>query len=459
MAKRGHTSEGKTFCSECGSGIDVASSRCEHCEAALTEDFQAVICPYCTTIVPVGSGTCVNCGLKIASEKEKRSKEDEEFLSRLLDWGKNLEAKRVQEDKVETEKATNVFKDLVGAMAPTPMQEETLKEIKKSAEERAEFDKREESILRIAEPLKKALDLRKASLNDLETRIKNLQAELKDLSPEDLDSEKKRANIEAQMNEIIEERNTIQSLEENISNIDSTYRQLLRQHSTEMKEKEETLNTRLAAFKKEMERREKEKERLKVREEFLEKKEKELEARINFFREREKSLKETEDGLRKEIEDLKAEKTGVSELKEPVAGITTLAGKWVIDEEELSNVLKKSKKLRDDWFEEQKKIQESISKGEPAAEVVRESEERLESRELELQARIDELENKLAETVSEEKNLRREEKSAALDVKRFKKVLKMLDDLLENLPDEVVEKFAKSKDYREYDELMQELGL
>ena len=47
----------------------------------------------------------------------------------------------------------------------------------------------------------------------------------------------------------------------------------------------------------------------------------------------------------------------------------------------------------------------------------------------------------------------------ATDMKRLKKVLKVLDDLLENLPDDVIEKFAKSKDYKEYDELMQELGL
>jgi hypothetical protein len=41
----------------------------------------------------------------------------------------------------------------------------------------------------------------------------------------------------------------------------------------------------------------------------------------------------------------------------------------------------------------------------------------------------------------------------------LKKVLKILDDLLENLPDHVIEKFAKSEGYKEYDELMQELGL
>ncbi|MFO7619339.1 MAG: zinc ribbon domain-containing protein, partial [Thermoplasmata archaeon] len=165
MAKRGHTSEGKTYCSECGSGIEASSNKCEHCDEALTEDFQAMICPYCTTVIPMDSSACTNCGLKFVSEKSGRNKEDEEFLSKLLQWGKNLEAKRQHEDKVETETATNVFKDVVGVITPTPFQEETLREIKKSAEEREQFEKREESILQMAEPLKKALDLRKKSLD------------------------------------------------------------------------------------------------------------------------------------------------------------------------------------------------------------------------------------------------------------------------------------------------------
>ena len=459
MARRGHTSEGKTFCSECGSGIEIRAQSCEHCNETLIDDFQALVCPYCTKVVSSDSVNCTSCGLKLSSEKQKRNKEDEEFLSRLLEWGKNLEAKRIHEDKVETETATNIFKDVLGAATPTPMQEETLRQITKSAEEKAEFEKREESILVIAEPLRKALDLRKRSLDDLESRFKELQSELLNLSPEDLESDKKRGEIESQLNGIIKERTTINSLEENISNMDSAYRQLLKQHSTEIKEKEEALKTRLDAFKKEMERREKEKERLKFREDFLAKKEMELQERIDFFKQREESLKRTEEEMKREIAELRAEKEGVSELKEPASAMISASGKWVVDGEELANIMKKSKKVRDDWFEEQRKIQDGISRGETEPELMGESEARLAAREKELQSQIDALERKLAETVSEENTLRREEKSAELDISRLKKVLKILDDLLENLPDHVIEKFAKSEGYKEYDELMQELGL
>jgi chromosome segregation ATPase len=459
MARRGHTSDGKIFCSGCGSTTESDMPKCEHCSEVLDDDFKAMICPYCTTVVGADSNNCTNCGLKFTSEKDNRSKEDELFLSRLLEWGKNLEAKRVQEDKMETQKATDIFKDVVGAIAPTPFQEETLKQIQISAEERDEFEKREDSILKMAEPLKKALDLRKQSLDGLEMKFRSLQDELRNLSEEDLDSDRKRSDIERQLAEITVERSSIQRIEENINNMDSAYRQLLKQHSAEIKEKEEALNTRLKAFKGEMERREKEKERLKTRDEFLENKEKELVARIDSLRERESSLKKTEDKMKEQIASLQAEKHGVDELKGPAAGLIVARGKWVVDEEELAGVLKKSKKVREDWLEEQKKIQDSISKGETVEQAAGESTERLDKREQELQMRIGELEKQLAKTISEEKSIQKEETDIISDINKLKKVLKVLDDLLENLPDDIVQRFAKSRDYREYEELMEELGL
>lgn len=459
MARRGHTKDGKVHCSGCGSVTESGMTMCEQCGEALESDFQAMVCPYCATVVESDSGNCSSCGLKFVTEKESRTKEDDEFLSKLLEWGKKLEAKRIEEDKRETEKATSILKDVMGVAAATPLQEETIMGIKKSAEEREEFERREDSIQKMAEPLRKALDLRKQSLDELENKYKSLQEELRNLSEEDLDSEKKRSNLERQLAEITVERHSIQRLEENIGNMDQAYRQLLKKHSAEIKEKEENLNTRLKAFKAEMERREKEKERLRAREEFLEKKEKELTARIESLRQREGSLKSTEDRMKEEIVALETERKGLGDMKAPVAGMKVAKGKWIVDMEELAGVLRKSKKLRDDWLEEQRKIQESISFGESAEQAAAESGQRLSEREAALKERMEELERKLAETKSEEKSIRAEEKDVISDMNRLKKVLKVLDDLLENLPDDIVAKFAKSKDYREYEELMDELGL
>ena len=461
MARRGHTEEGKVFCSECGSIIDKEANKCEHCAEPLEADFDAVVCPYCATVLDSGSENCTNCGLRFKKEAKSggRSKEDEEFLTRLLDWGRNLEQKRAMEDKEETEKATEVFKDIVGSTISTPMQEETLKEIKKSAEEREEFEKREESINQMAIPLKKALDLRKKALDNLERAMGPLKEELESLDPNDTEYDLKRSEIERSMAEIIVERSAIQGLEENISNMDAAYRQLLKQHSVEIKEKEETLNSRLKAFKGEMERRDKEKEKLKHREQILADREKELVDRIDSLKNREISLQNTEEKLKQEIESLKEQKGGVEELKKSAGDLIVAKGKWLVDEKEIKNILKKSKKVRETWLQEQASIQESISSGEGEQQITQESQERLDTREKELQDKIDRLEEKLASVVSEEKLVKAEEKALAMDGERIKKVLKVLDDLLEHLPEEIVEKFAKSDDYKHYDELMEELGL
>ncbi len=461
MAKRGHTEEGKVFCSECGSVIDKEADKCEHCTEPLESDFEAVVCPYCATVLDSVSENCTNCGLRFKKEAKSggRSKEDEEFLSRLLDWGRNLEQKRAIEDKEETEKATEVFKDIVGSTISTPMQEETLREIKKSAEERAEFDKREESINQMATPLKKALDLRMKALDNLEKAIGPLNEELEQLDPNDTEVDLKRSEIERRMAEIMVERSAIQGLEDNIANMDTAYRQLLKQHSAEIKEKEENLNSRLTAFKGEMERREKEKEKLKHREQILADREKELVDRIDSLKEREISLKNTEEKLKQEIKSLKEEKGDVEGLKKPAGELIVAKGKWLVDEKEIKNILKKSKKVRETWLEEQASIQESISSGEDGQQINQESQERLDAREKELQDKIDRLEEKLAGIVSEEKLLEAEGKALAVDGERLKKVLKVLDDLLEHLPEEIIEKFAKSDDYKHYDALMEELGL
>ena len=71
----------------------------------------------------------------------------------------------------------------------------------------------------MATPLRKALDLRKKALNNLERDIKPLRDELENIDPSDIEADKKRSEIERQMAEIMVERGAIRGLEENIANI------------------------------------------------------------------------------------------------------------------------------------------------------------------------------------------------------------------------------------------------
>ena len=77
----------------------------------------------------------------------------------------------------------------------------------------------------------------------------------------------------------------------------------------------------------------------------------------------------------------------------------------------------------------------------------------------ELEKKINSLEKKLAKTKTADKKLVKEEVRLVADEKKLKKVLKVLDDLLGQLPDEIIEKFVQSKDFKLYEALMDELGL
>ena len=181
--------------------------------------------------------------------------------------------------------------------------------------------------------------------------------------------------------------------------------------------------------------------------------------RIQSLKDRENSLKITEDQLRDQIKALEEEKDGLGDLKESTSRSSIVKGKWLVDEKELRSILKKSKSVRKTWLSEQRMLQEALAGGESVEEAEEESMVRFDKKEKELQKKIRTLENKLTKLEAEDKEVQEKEKELIADERDLKKVLKVLDELLEHLPDDVVEKFARSKDYKLYDKLMEDLGL
>lgn len=472
MGQRGHTDDGDIICSACGGIIDGTTSVCILCEEPLDGDFKAMVCPYCSTVLEKGVPECSNCGLKFKAERKvnTRSQEDEEFLSRLLEWGKKKMAEETpstsREDIEEEATATDTFKVLLGTPARTSFEEDNIRELQKEAEEMSEFEKREESILKLARPLQAALKSRRESLNRAEKEIAQIRKELEGMNGSgDPETLTKRSELERRMSEISVERDEIRSLEENINNMDQTYRRLLETHQQELVEKEQNLQARLDAFKKERERRDKQVERMKVREEILKKKEKELEVRINSLKSREASLRKTEDEMKKTIAALQEEKAALemmktAETREIDEGRHVIPdGMWLISEDELRGIMKKNKKIREEWLETQNEIQGEIAGGMAVEDVKAKLEEDFARKEIELTEKISALEKKLAEVTAEEKEISREADTLSGMEEDIKKVLSVVDDLLGNLPEELIEKFANSDDFKIYEKVMDELEL
>jgi hypothetical protein len=187
MALRAHVKDGKIVCSGCAALLEPESSACPQCSESMEGDLEAMVCPYCSAVLKRFSSECSHCGLRFKAMKKptvEKSTEDEEFLKRLLEWGKKMQTKdeETDEDVVEKEQAQTIIKTVLGSKEPTSMQKETIIQIEKTAMERKDLEVREESILTIAEPLEAALRARHASIQEAEAELVEISRELEDLN-------------------------------------------------------------------------------------------------------------------------------------------------------------------------------------------------------------------------------------------------------------------------------------
>ncbi len=465
MAKKGRTHEGNVHCSECGSIIEAGATTCEHCGEALGEEFQAVICPYCGTVLKYDSKECFNCGLKFQTTRDincPRSEEDEEFLSRLLQWGKTQKVPDApsEKDRKEEDDATDIFKTVLGTQEATPIVEESIREIQKTAQEVSDFEKREESILKLATPLQTLLKARRRSLDAAEKEIQKINKELDSMNgSSDPEAVSKKAELEMRMSEISVERDEIRRLEDNIHNMDVTYRNLLQTHKEELIEKEKKFKVRLDSFKSEMTRRDQEKERMMAREKFLKKKEEELTARIESLKDREKGLRKAEEEMRKTITSLQEERDGLAEIREQAQKMIIGEGMWMVAEDEIRSIMKKTKKVRADWLKSQDMVQKELLSGKRTEDIEKKVDADFAEREAELNSRIACLETELARTKGQELILSDEEKKLVGIHEDLKKVLMEVDDLLGHLPEDKIDEFASSEKFKLYEKVMDKLGL
>ncbi|MBI5000213.1 MAG: hypothetical protein HZB92_01605 [Euryarchaeota archaeon] len=463
MAHRARMKDGRVQCSSCSAAIEPAASSCNDCGTSFEGDMDGMVCPYCSVILRRFSTECSNCGLRFKAVKPKATippalQEDEEFLKKLLEWGKQLRKDEpdTEEDVKESENAVAVFKEVTGIEQPTEVQRERLKSIEEGVREWQEFEKREESILMLAEPLEAALKSRRTSLLEAEKDLEELGKEYEALNAkQDPSVLKKRARIEKQIDQITREKEEIERLEKNLIELDDTYKSLLARHRHELEDKERDLQERVAAFETELGRRERERQRLEKKEALLAEREKGLEARIASIQDREREIDARERELKEQIGDLRNQKEAVIAGDSQVYEDAAKEGRWVVSPGDVEETMKKSKKAREEWLEEQRRVQQELMGLHKDAKVPAKQLSREATQEVgKLEQRIAELEAQLHRAETERASLAKEERDLLSVDEDVRKVLKVLDDLLANLPDELIDKFAKSPEFRLYEKVM-----
>ncbi len=353
MVLKVHLQTGDFVCPKCGAPVSESDKKCPNCGAVFEGVKQGKRCPNCGTINDIDAVICTACGYTFEKIKEKKSnaKSDEEFLQKLLTWGKSLAEQEAEDYQEEAEMVVNVFKRIAGI---------NLDDLE-TEEEGDDWEKRIKRVIRF--------------LNS----VKDIVAEEKEILDKKLKSARKQATKDELKEQIDVLDKELKGIERSLADLDDTLKSvkdILKRKEDENIEKERQLRREIANIKK-------------------------------------GSMKREED-LRNHINSLNAE---IEDLRKRIG-------------EESS-----AKMLLEDWLELEKKMEEEIKNLSE-----KEKDEKISEFIYEMKKEMNTVLTAIKMRIEEENELRR--------------ILKVLDDLLENLPDKIIEDFARSEDFKLYERVL-----
>ena len=413
MAQRALTPGNAAYCSECGAETPPDAKTCARCGEPFEGTMQAVLCPICNSINPAASTECLNCnakfpeaGLDEAPPPTGPESPEEAYLRKIL--------------QLSREKARNRGGSGPGAGGEPASSLEA---------DRAE-GQTEESLWKLAEPFDRMLERRKQRLEQMEALIERAQTRIKALeSSADPAEVQEREELKRQIETLLLEKEDILKLEEGLVDMETTYRNILRMQKEELKARETSLRGRIAAFRHELESREKAFGQLKERESDFVRREDEFRTVMNRVHEREREIEKREELMRDKARLLDERHHTLSEAE--------------VDLE------------RRRWELEQKVgAARTPSKEEPTPVTIK-SDQELGA----LQSRMVQLEEQM-ERLAVERNQLMEQQKELLNMKGdLKVVMKDIDELLGDLPKDKIRAFAKSEKFALYEKILEQLQL
>src|SRR5437870_7027742 len=420
MAQRALTPSNAAYSSECGAETKLDAASCSRCNQPFEGTIQAVFCPICNSINPAEARECRNCKAKFpepgsigtaAPLAPGGGAPEEEYLRRILQLSREKAKVR------EAEPRSNA--DLPEGSEPASFLESGGRE-----------GEMEESLWKLAEPFDRMLERRKRRLEQMDSLIDRARGRIKALeSSADPAEVQEREELKRQIETLLLEKEDILKLEEGLVDMETTYRNILRMQKEELKARETSLHGRIAAFRHELESREKAFGQLKERESDFVRRADEFRTVMNRLHEREGELEEREELIRGEARLLDERHHTLSEAE--------------VDLE------------RRRWELEQKVgAARTPSKEEPTPVTIK-SDQELGA----LQSRMVQLEEQM-ERLAVERNQLMEQQKELLNMKGdLKVVMKDIDELLGDLPKDKIRAFAKSEKFALYEKILEQLQL
>jgi hypothetical protein len=340
-----------------------------------------------------------------------------------------------------------------------------IKEIEVTAREKEELEKRRLELLKVGKPFETILEQNIKNVSLIDSQLAKKNAELKQLFiKRGKKFHEKRKALEEEIRKLQDSKHTMVTYEQKILTIGGAYRRLLEQHQGELNKTETELKTRVKTFQDEVQRRQHQKVKLQKWEDGLDRREEELSKRVLNFQDRENQFGANEENLKKEPDGL------MSKEKEPTGSGNEMSVNKDTKTKTNPGKDNNGKIDKEQWFKEQRMLQANLVGIRREAVVSEKREQKFEMVDeapLRLTEELKEQEKELARRKNEMKELNMVIIEKNREIERLKnsgtefnmdgetrKILKILDDLLEKLPEEIVDRFAKSNDYLLYERVL-----
>lgn len=418
MASKGVTRSGEAYCLACHQMVERDASKCEGCLSELTEEVKAFACPKCKTVLALGEPQCPTCGLKfkVRAVRPKEPPKDDQFLMKLIEWG----------GKGSEEAQTPAAK------SGTPAPEGQVRVSEDSA--------RVSRLTSLKESIKELMANRSEMLQRMERRLEEQKRRLAQIS-EAQDSAATAEQIEAEIMALADEMADITMLQAHMDSLSDEISSLLESVDVSSPAKERGLAAR--ALRKKLEAKEKEVSELREREEQLLKREEMVDRKIQAYAQKKKQLDEAEEALKEKLAKLEADREEVERLKAQVEGARTETEREAAASEWQDVRRRLARKLLG--------IRSTIEFHRTGKDLAREE---MDEAEVDLEQEISQVEEQLGALIMEKIKVQTDMQEASLVDEDLKRLLKVLDQMLGQLPEEAIDRFSKSDDFALYERVL-----
>jgi len=424
LAERGVTRSGAAYCLECGSAADRDAVECPSCSAVFADEVVAFQCPKCHRAMKIGADQCPQCGQRFklksvrAPPPPPADAEDERLLKKLI----------VMERKVSK---------------PAPPGVERPSEPPPSIKQQAPPPQRSPKLERL-EMLKKSIEELVASraqmLGNMEARLEEEKKRLASIS-EIRDEASVSTQAEAQIMSLADEMADMTMLQAHMEALAEEVSDLMTSSELGLSETARERGLAAKALRTRLEHREKELEELRAREGQLASREEMVDRKIKAYAQKKKDLDDAEANLAARLKAVEAERTQLDGLRVAASKATDKAA---------------AKAVESKWLEERASLGKRIAglhsvlggpkEGDTAAEIS--------AAEHDLDRLISELESRLKAVVEQKEAIEQRMSAASAVDEDLRKLLKVLDQMLGQLPAEIIEKFSKSSDFELYEKVL-----